>query len=260
MAILEVHSLRKNFGALKAVDDVSFSVEEQSIVGLIGPNGAGKTTLFNLITGFIIPDSGKVIFQGKDITKSKPNQRTTKGLSRTFQGTQVFSDLPVWQNVMISRFGFIKPNIFTSLLGNKSTKLKRLEAKDWIKMQLEKYDLGHRWEEKAKDIPFLEQGLLSLVMAVSLQPKILFLDEPLAGLNTEESELIIELIRKIRDSGTTIVLIEHHMKALMTVSEKVIVLHHGNKIAEGPPIEIQNNETVIQAYLGKSMKKELSIK
>jgi branched-chain amino acid transport system ATP-binding protein len=237
MRILEVTGIRKCFGGLAAVDGIDFHIDQGEVVGLIGPNGAGKTTLFNLISGAITPTSGIIKFKGENITGLKPNEICRQGVARTFQLVKLFGDMTVLENVLLS-YLFRK---------------KRCTRNEAIIRCQEMLDivglLGLEWIP-AKELTIAKQKRLEMARALATMPELLLLDEVMAGLNPSEVTKAIETIKNIRARGITILMVEHVMKAIMEISDRVIVFHNGEKIAEGKPADVVANETVIQIYLG----------
>ena len=239
MRLLEVAGLNKHFGGLAACTNVDFHVEQGEILGLIGPNGAGKTTLFNLVSGALRPDSGAIAFRGSDITGLKPHQITRMGIGRTFQSVKIFSKMSVFENVLLSyHFGNAKPS-------NKK------EAKEKTEGVLKFVELSAMKDSRAMDLILANQKRLEVARALATGPDLLLLDEVMAGLNPTEVAQAMDLVKRIREKGTTILMIEHVMKAIMNICDRIVVLHHGEKIAEGCPEDISKNKTVIEVYLGE---------
>jgi branched-chain amino acid transport system ATP-binding protein len=236
MALLEVSGLRKDFGGLRAVSDLSFELRQGEILGLIGPNGAGKTTVFNLITGFIPPTTGEVRFEGDTLVGLKPSAVVKKGIARTFQIVKPFRNLSVLENVTLAAF-----------LHEPSRPRAEIEAM----AILARVQLSDKSGANAAELTLSEQKRLEIARALATKPKILFLDEPMGGLNPTEVEGACALVKQIRQNGITIILVEHHMKAIMAISDRLIVIHHGVKIADGTPQDVVRNRDVIIAYLGE---------
>jgi branched-chain amino acid transport system ATP-binding protein len=236
MALLEVSGLAKDFGGLRAVSDLSFELRSGEILGLIGPNGAGKTTAFNLITGFIAPSAGEVLFEGKSLIGLAPHAVVKRGIARTFQIVKPFRTLPVLENVTLAAF-LHEPS--------------RARAEAKARGFLERVQLSAKANASAGDLTLSEQKRLEIARALATDPKILFLDEPMGGLNPTEVETACELVRRIRQDGVTVILVEHHLKAIMKISDRIVVLHHGVKIADGAPQDVVKNRDVISAYLGE---------
>lgn len=234
--LLEIRKLRKSFGGILAVSDVEFQVKEGEILGLIGPNGAGKTTLFNLISGYYIADSGAILFGGEDIVGLKPHVICKKGITRTFQMVRPFTKLSVFENVKVGAFN--KARNFDE------TKQRCVKALEFMNL-LKKRDILTR------QLTLADLKRLELARALATQPTLLLLDEVMAGLTPKETEDIVRLVKKIHDQGVTLLIIEHIMRAIMSLSDRVIVLDQGEKIAEGTPVEVSKNERVIQSYLGE---------
>ncbi len=245
--MLELRDLSKNFGGVQAVDNLTTTIEKGEIFGLIGPNGSGKSTIVNLICGVFSASEGAILLNGKDLGTMPPYRRLRAGIARTFQNIRLFGELTVWQNLWVAR------NSFEDVAGQGflsrwfgSTKRVREE----IDEMLEFADLADKGEELAGNLAFGEQRRLELARALATKPKILLLDEPAAGMNLEEVQDLDERIRKLRDFGVTVLLVEHVMELVMGVADRIAVLNFGQKIAEGSPIEIQNDAVVQEAYLG----------
>ena len=232
---LVIKGLSKRFGGLRAVQDVSFSVQENETLALIGPNGAGKTTSFNLMSGFHRPDSGSVLAYGRNITGLRPHDICAHGLARTFQVAKPFGGMTVLANVMTGAF-----------LRDKNTAVARDKAHEAIEF----VGLAAREKAAAKDLTTIDQRRLEMARALATQPRLLLLDEVMAGLNPAEIDQAVALIGKLRERGLTIIIVEHVMRAIMAVARRIVVLDHGQKIAEGSPKEIVENPEVIRAYLG----------
>jgi len=251
MNILELAGLRKQFGELVAVDDIELSIEEGEIRGLIGPNGSGKTTLFNLITGFIRPTRGKVIWQGHDITAQSPHAIAKKGLARTFQLTTLFKDMTALQNVVIACHLHTETGLSQQFLRTARTRNKERAIEEKAMGLLETMGIADVKDEIAGELPHGHQRALGIAIALATEPKLLLLDEPVTGMNPIETRETMDRIRMLRDRGITILLVEHDMRAVMTTCEKITVMNFGKKIAEGTPEEVSKHEEVIEAYLGK---------
>ena len=249
--MLRIEGMTKVFGAVKALDGVSFSVAKGEIVGVIGPNGAGKTTLFNIVTGVYQPTSGDVYFSGEKITGLPPEKLARRGMARTFQGIELFGQMSVLENVMVglhtkSRSGFIA-SAFKFPGHVREERRIRERASHWLEFT-GIADVAHM---QASHIPFGKGRLLEIARAMALEPHIILMDEPAAGLNTRETSDLATLIGKVNASGVTIVLVEHDMELVMEICNRIIVLHLGEKLAEGTPREIQEDKKVITAYLGE---------
>ncbi|MFC3931800.1 ABC transporter ATP-binding protein [Streptococcus dentapri] len=251
MALLEVKNLTKNFGGLTAVGDISLELNEGELVGLIGPNGAGKTTLFNLLTGVYEPSEGSIILDGTPLNGKTPHKIAFLGLSRTFQNIRLFKNMTVLENVLIGFGNHHSSHLLASFLRlpkyyQSEEKLRR-KAMDLLKI----FDLDDSAQTLAKNLPYGEQRHLEIVRALATEPKILFLDEPAAGMNPQETSELTALIRKIKEEfDITVILIEHDMSLVMEVTERIYVLEYGRLIAHGSPEEIKGNKRVIEAYLG----------
>ena len=249
--LLEARSVTKRFGGLAAVSDVSCTVEEGAITAIIGPNGAGKTTFFNCITAVAPPTSGEILFRGERIDGMKPHQVTRLGMARTFQNIRLFRQMTALENVVTARHCRTHSGVVSSLLRLPSM---RSEEKQSVAMAEELLDFVGlpQWRDaNAASLPYGDQRRLEIARALATEPELLLLDEPAAGMNPRESQGLVELIRRISARGVTVVLIEHHMKVVMGISTHVIVLDHGEKIADCTPQACCKNPAVIEAYLGK---------
>ncbi|MBD2771912.1 ABC transporter ATP-binding protein [Iningainema tapete] len=249
--ILEAKALTRRFGGLVAVNNVSFTVNQHEIFGLIGPNGAGKTTLFNLITGIIPPSSGQLLYQNQEISQLRPHQIARLGIARTFQNIRLFGELSAEENVIIARHLHTKSGIITGVLGIPPAPQEEQKNKHKALELLELVGLSKRAEEKARNFSYGDQRRLEIARALALEPQILLLDEPAAGMNPNEKQQLSEFIRNLRSSfNLTIILIEHHVPLVMGLCDRIAVLDFGQLIALGEPTVVRNNQAVIDAYLG----------
>jgi branched-chain amino acid transport system ATP-binding protein len=247
MALLEAQNLTKYFGGLAAVNRVDLAVEEGEIVGLIGPNGAGKTTCFNLLSGFLPPTAGTITFAGGSLIGLKPHHIVARGLVRTFQHTTLFQDMTVLQNVLMELHLHSRKGIAPVLFSRHAFPPDEIDRCHEV---LAFTGLRELADQRAKNLPHGHQRTLGIAMALAVRPRLLMLDEPVTGMNIDESQRIMALIKTIRDRGTTILLVEHNMRAVMGTCERIVVLNFGQKLAEGTPAAVSSNPDVIAAYLG----------
>ncbi|NIR29819.1 MAG: ABC transporter ATP-binding protein [Gammaproteobacteria bacterium] len=248
MPLLEIENLTKRFGGLTAVDELTFTVEAGSIHGLIGPNGAGKTTTFNVISGFYTPTSGRILYQGADIAGLRSSAIAELGLVRTFQTTTLFNEFSVFDNVLVGCHLKARQGLFSALFGSDRARGQRGTEKAWE--VLEFFDLRQRSDELASNLPHGLQRTLGVAVALAADPKLLLLDEPFTGMNPEETRHMMDLVRRVREQGVTILLVEHDMQAVMGLCDTITVLNFGKLLAEGAPEDIRRSPEVIEAYLG----------
>jgi branched-chain amino acid transport system ATP-binding protein len=250
MSILAVDGLSRSFGGLRAVDGVGFEAEANRITAVIGPNGAGKTTLFNLIAGSLEPDSGKVVFDGADITGMKPYRVARRGIARTFQAIKLAKEMTTLENVMIGRHVRSRAGFLEGMIAAPWTRGEERSVREEAMKAIELLDIAEYRDRETGSLPFGIQRSVELARAIASEPKLLLLDEPASGLNARETRVLAELIARIRDRGITILVVEHDMSLVMGISDEIVVLDFGKKLAQGSPREIQDNKEVIDIYLG----------
>jgi branched-chain amino acid transport system ATP-binding protein len=252
--ILHADNITVEFGGLVAVNDVSFDIPNKGIVSLIGPNGAGKTTFFNILTGLYKPTSGNVFYDGNEITALAPHKIASAGVARTFQNIRLFGSMTAEENVMVAMHSHLKAGILSTVFGTPSQRREEKQAHETARELLNFVGIGKTANEFARNLSYGDQRRLEVARALALNPKVLLLDEPTAGMNPQESAVFVDFVHRIRDEkGISILLIEHDMAVVMKVSERITVLDRGEKIAEGSPSEIKSNQRVIEAYLGKGV-------
>jgi branched-chain amino acid transport system ATP-binding protein len=255
MPVLDIQHLTKSFGGVQALNDLDFHVDKGEIVSVIGPNGAGKTSFFNTVTGYFSPDEGQILFNGINISGHEPHEITELGIARTFQNVRLFPDMTVLENVMVAQHCRTTTGIFGTLLNTRSFRREEAQieanAKDVLSFFGKRLQ-GYRWDQPASVLSYANRRRLEIARAMATEPEVILLDEPTAGMNPKETAELTDLIRQLRDDrGYTVVLIEHEMRVVRDVSDRVVVLDHGEKIAEGDFETVSHNPDVIEAYLGR---------
>jgi len=251
MALLETDRVWKKFGGVTAVQDIALSIEKGEILGMIGPNGSGKTSFINLLSGIYRPDKGRILFSGEDITELPAHLITKKGIARTFQNLRVFPNISVLDNLLIGRHCRVNTSLANIYLNPFLSRKREKEAEDRVIELLEWVHLGDRRKELAKNLPYGEQRLLEICRALASEPLLLLLDEPCAGMNPVEMDTLAAFLKNLRQRGTTLFIIEHNMRFIMSIAERIVVLDAGTKFREGTPGQIQKDKEVQRIYLGE---------
>lgn len=257
MTLMEGRDLSINFGGLSALCSVDFNIRNGEVLSLIGPNGAGKTTLFNLLTGVYSPTCGKISFKDREIRNLKPYQITKMGIARTFQNIRLFGEMSVEDNVTIGQHCRTNTGVIGAILKTPKVKMEEQRVSERSREVLKFVGLEDLSKEKAKNLPYGKQRRLEIARALATDPELILLDEPAAGMNPQETNELIELIDKLKEMGKTVLLIEHDMKLVMGISQRIMVLDYGKKIADGTPEEVRNDANVIKAYLGEKNPEEV---
>ena len=253
MSILRVENLTKNFGGVCALSDLTFEVEPGKVFGIIGPNGSGKTTFFNLTTGFLRPDRGRILFDGKDMTKLASHRIASSGIVRTYQSTSLFDKLSVAENVRIGTHTQTCSGVLDAIFSRRKTKLDREYAGKKVSDLLAFTGLAHEEGERAESLSYGDQRRLEIAIALATDPKLLLLDEPAAGMNQTESEALADLVRELRSKDITVLIVEHNMKLMMRLCDRILVLDHGVRLVEDVPERIIKNPEVIKVYFGEDL-------